>query len=93
MEYLMNKIILSFALFVAITNVSAEMVAPGVEMTSHQTCTTGNASGHVEDSNDVFFSSASARESKGLHHPFARHYSDDYFDGVNFVLYRRDKSQ
>jgi len=51
----MKKVILSLALLVTITIVSAEMVAPGVEMTSHQTWTTGNASGHVEDSNDVFF--------------------------------------
>ncbi|MGC1182300.1 hypothetical protein [Legionella sp.] len=37
------------------TDISAEIVAPGVEMISHQTWTTGNASGHVEDNNDVFF--------------------------------------
>lgn len=43
------------ALFAAMTDISAEIVAPGVEMISHQTWTTGNASGHVEDNNDVFF--------------------------------------
>lgn len=59
----MKNIILSLALFGAITNVRAEMVAPGVEIISHQTWTTGNASGHVEDSSDVFFSSTSARAS------------------------------
>lgn len=58
----MKKIILSLALFGAMTNVSAEMVAPGVEMISHQTWITGNVSGHAEDSSD-FFSSASARAS------------------------------
>lgn len=55
MEYLMKKIILLLVLFGAMTNVSAKMVAPGVEMTSHQTWTTGNASGHVEDNSSVFF--------------------------------------
>ncbi|BCA94342.1 hypothetical protein TUM19329_07030 [Legionella antarctica] len=79
MEYLMKKIILSLALFGAITNVSAEMVAPGVEMTSHQTWTTGNASGHVEDSNDVFFSSASARASTSSF--YGKIYQNIYMNG------------
>lgn len=52
MEYLMKKIILSLALFGTMTHISAEMVAPGIEMISHQTWTTGNASGHVEDSRE-----------------------------------------
>ena len=51
----MKKIILSLDLFGAMTNVSAKMVVLGVEITSHQTWTTGNASGHVEDNNGVFF--------------------------------------
>lgn len=60
----MKKIILPIALFGAITNVSAgEIVAPGVEMISHKTWTTGNVSGHVRDNGDIFFSSASATAS------------------------------
>ncbi|HIF0232375.1 TPA: hypothetical protein ACXYK5_002295 [Legionella pneumophila] len=51
----MKKNILSLALLVMMSNVNAEMIAPGVEMVSHKTWTTGNASGHVEDSKNLFF--------------------------------------
>lgn len=53
----MKKNMLALMLFSAVNSVNAEMVAPGVELVSHKTWTTGNASGHVED-NSVFFSSA-----------------------------------
>jgi hypothetical protein len=58
----MKKIIL-IILFNLITSVNAKTIAPGVELVSHKTWTTGDAFGHTEDNKEVFFSSTNVRAS------------------------------
>lgn len=55
----MKKITFTTILIATSILANAEIVAPGVELISHKTWTTGNASGHIEDSK-VFFSLANA---------------------------------